>query len=297
MKIGIIVPQGWTAEYAGFSPAEAWQRTLLIAREAEQLGFESLWVFDHFQTVPEPRDEITFESFTLLTAIAAATHRASVGHLVICAGFRNPALTAKMISTLDVASGGRAVLGIGAGWKQDEWEAYGYGFPSKSERLTALRDHLEVISRMLAPGRATYDGSFASVRDAIGEPRGLQQPRIPILVGGNGRNVTWRLAARYADELNLNMLSPEDAAAALPIVQQRCEEIGRDPASLAVSMHYSRHAAVTPGAQRIDMIAGYRELGLKRIMVLLTQSVSDDQALARFAEDCRAAGASLDSAS
>ncbi len=135
-----------------------------------------------------------------------------IGQVVICTAFRNPALTAKMIGTMDVISGGRMELGIGAGWKQDEWLAYGYGFPDTKTRLAILADHLEVITRMLAPGHATYAGTHASVTDAINVPRGLQEPRVPIMVGGNGPNVTWRLAARYADELNLDWLTPDEVA-------------------------------------------------------------------------------------
>ena len=131
---------------------------------------------------------------------------------MLCAGYRNPALVAKMISTLDVVSGGRAELGLGAGWKEDEYTAYGFGFPPLRTRMQLLEDTLEIVSRMLAPGRATYDGATASVRDAINVPRGLQDPRVPILVGGNGPNRTWRLAARFADELNLDWLSPEETA-------------------------------------------------------------------------------------
>ena len=100
-----------------------------VARQADELGIESIWVFDHFHTVPRPTDEITFESFTSLAALAAVTTQVRLGHVVICSAFRNPALTAKMISTMDVISGGRMELGIGAGWKRDEWVAYGYGFP------------------------------------------------------------------------------------------------------------------------------------------------------------------------
>ncbi|HEX2221400.1 MAG TPA: LLM class flavin-dependent oxidoreductase, partial [Candidatus Limnocylindria bacterium] len=129
MRAGVIIPQGWTGEYAGRAPADAWRRSVGVAELADRLGFESIWAFDHFHTVPEPTDEITFESFTFLTALAMRTQRVRLGQIVICNGFRNPALTAKMISTLDVISGGRAELGIGAGWKRDEWEAYGYGFP------------------------------------------------------------------------------------------------------------------------------------------------------------------------
>ena len=104
MKLGMIVPQGWTGEYDGWDATAAWARSVQLARQAEDLGFESLWVFDHFHTVPRPTDEITFESFTMLAALAAHTSQARLGHVVICTGFRNPALTAKMISTMDVIS-------------------------------------------------------------------------------------------------------------------------------------------------------------------------------------------------
>src|SRR6478735_7690759 len=234
MKLGVIIPQGWTGDYDGWDPAKAWSRSVALAKQADDLGIESIWVFDHFHTIPRPTDEITFESFTSLSALAAATSRVRLGHIVICTAFRNPALTAKMISTMDVISGGRMELGIGAGWKRDEWLAYGYGFPETRERLAALADHLEVITRMLEPGKghATYQGSYAHVADVINLPKPLQQPRVPIMVGGNGQNVTWRLAAKHADELNVDGLSPDDVAGALPIIASRCEEIGRDPATL-----------------------------------------------------------------
>src|SRR3990172_6990933 len=129
MKIGVIVPQGWTGEYRGWDAVEAWARTLAVAKQSEALGFESIWLFDHFHTVPRPTLEITFEAFTALAALAAQTKRVRVGHVVLCAAYRNPALTTKMISTLDVISAGRTELGLGAGWKRDEWRAYGYRFP------------------------------------------------------------------------------------------------------------------------------------------------------------------------
>ena len=112
MKLGVIVPQGWTGEYAGVEPREAWRRTVDIARRAEQAGADSLWLFDHFHTTPDPTDEITFEAFTTLTALAAATDRAGLGHIVSCAGYRNPALQAKMLATMDVISGGRMTAGV-----------------------------------------------------------------------------------------------------------------------------------------------------------------------------------------
>jgi len=128
VKIGAIVPQGWVGEYDGWEPLDAWRRTTEVARQADRLGFESIWLFDHFHTVPRPTDEITFESFTSLAALAALTDRVRLGHIVICTGFRNPALTAKMISTMDTISGGRMELGIGAGWAKSEYDMVGIPF-------------------------------------------------------------------------------------------------------------------------------------------------------------------------
>jgi F420-dependent oxidoreductase-like protein len=293
MKIGIVLPQGWVLEYAGWEPARAWARTVALARQAELLGFDSVWLFDHFQTFPRPADELTFEAFTALSAVAALTSRVRLGHLVLCAGYRNPALVAKMIGTLDVISGGRTELGIGAGWKEDEFRAYGYGFPPLRYRLGLLADSLEVISRMLGPGHATFVGEHAGASDAINLPKGLQMPRVPIMVGGNGPKVTWRLAARYADELNLDNVGPEDVPAMLPVIRSRCEEVGRDPASLRVSCLTQRRRADTPGAARREQLASYREAGLDRVMLMLRSSVDHDEALEMLAEDALAAGADL----
>jgi F420-dependent oxidoreductase-like protein len=293
VKVGVLVPQGWTGEYDGWEPRRAWERSVAVARQADRLGFESIWLFDHFHTVPRPKDEITFESFTSLSALAMATTRVRIGHLVICTGYRNPALTAKMISTMDVISDGRMELGIGAGWKRDEWVAYGYGFPDTKERLAILREHLEVITAMLGPGHATFEGERAHVRDAINVPKPLQRPRVPIMVGGNGPNVTWRLAARYADELNLDGLSPAEVVEAVPVIRSRCEEIGRDPASLAVSCHISWGNAKGAGRQRVDLLGAYRDSGIARVQALVQGSADSDEALESLAADCRAAGVPL----
>jgi F420-dependent oxidoreductase-like protein len=295
VKLGVVVPQGWTGEYDGRDPADGWARTVKVAHQVERLGFESIWLFDHFHTTPKPTDEITFESFVSLSALAALTERVRLGHIVICNGFRNPALTAKMAGTLDVVSGGRFELGIGAGWKRDEWNAYGYGFPETRARLAMLADGLEVITRMLSGDRATYEGEHASVREAINEPRGLQAPRIPIMVGGNGPSVTWRLAARFADELNLDGLSPEELRDALPVIRGRCEEIGRDPATLRVSLHawWGDDDWRTAGDRRIAYLGQLADLGVARVMGLLQASATSDEPLQSLAEDAHAAGVAL----
>jgi F420-dependent oxidoreductase-like protein len=297
MKVGVLFPQGWIGEYDGWEPLEAWRRSTAIAQQADRLGFESAWLFDHFTTTPRPTDEITFESFTSLSALAALTSRIRLGHIVACTGFRNPALTAKMISTMDTISGGRMELGIGAGWKEDEWLAYGYGFPSTKERLARLRDDLGVITAMLAGDKhehATYEGEHSHVRGAINVPKPIQRPRVPIMVGGNGPNVTWRLAARHADELNLDGMTPEEVAEALPVVRSRCEEIDRDPTSLRVSVFvWSSHFSRT-GPRRRDLLGRYRDLGIDRVMGMDLASVQGDEGLERLAEDVRSAGVELE---
>jgi F420-dependent oxidoreductase-like protein len=290
MKVGISLPQGCDREYLGVEPRRAWERTVEVAREAEELGFESLWAYDHMQVDPPPEEAPVFDPFVELSALAMATSRARLGHLVLAAAYRPAGLTGKMITTLDVVSGGRVELGIGAGWKQDEWESYGYGFPPASERLAILADHLEIITRMLQPGPVTYEGRYASMHNALHEPVGLQQPRIPIVIGGNGPNVTWRLAAKFADELNLDTLPPEDVERALPVIRSRCEEIGRDPATLRVSVHIWGAADAAAGKARRDRLRAYADLGLSRAIVQGFAAVSDRGHLERVASDVEAVG-------
>lgn len=290
MKLGISLPQGCDREYIGLDPATAWQRTVSVARLCEDAGFESLWINDHFQVDPPVVEAPVFEPFVELTGLAMVTSRARLGHLVLAAAYRNPALTAKAISTLDVISGGRAVLGIGAGWKEDEWIAYGYGFPEVKTRLAIFSDYLEVISRMLAPGPATYEGEHAHVIDAVHEPVGADGP-VPILIGGNGPNVTWRLAARFAAELNLDAQMPAQVAAALPVIRERCEEIGRDPASLKVSVYmWGPPADVRPGAERVDRLLEFADTGLDMVIVQGFYGTVDPAALDAMIEDCQATG-------
>jgi F420-dependent oxidoreductase-like protein len=292
VQVGLLIPQGWKGEYDGWDPADAWRRTVELARHAEGLGFESAWVFDHFTTVPEPTDEITFESFSTLAGLAMVTERVRLGHMVICTGFRNPALTAKLASTIDVISGGRFELGIGAGWKTDEWIAYGYGFPSTKERLGRLGDDLEVITRMLGPGRATYEGEYARVEGAINEPKGIQE-HIPVIVGGNGPNVTMRLAARFADELNLVFRPLDEVPGLMATARQRCEEIDRDPATLRLSMYIADPEVKEPGQRRVETIGRLAEMGLDRLVAFPTRYGATTDVQAAFADDVRAAGIRL----
>jgi alkanesulfonate monooxygenase SsuD/methylene tetrahydromethanopterin reductase-like flavin-dependent oxidoreductase (luciferase family) len=294
MDLGVVLPQGWLGEYRGWDHREAWQRTLALARLAEDLGFESAWVYDHFTGFSAPAPVLTFEAFSTLAAVAAVTERVRLGPLVAGAGYRNPALLAKMTGTLDVIAGGRFEIGVGAGWKRDEYEAYGYPFPPLRERMALLRDTLEVLALMLGPGegRGSYAGTQASVADPINLPRGARQPRVPIMVGGNGPEVTWRLAARYADELNLDGMGLEETQRAIPVIRSRCDEIGRDPDTLRVSAHLPWRTAPA-GRRRAEWLRSFAEAGVARAMALVPGAVDDDGELARLAEDARSAGCSM----
>ena len=237
-------------------------------------------------------DAPTFEAFALLSAIADRTRRVRLGPGVACAGFRNPALLVKMATSLDVASGGRFDLAIGSGWHEDEWRSYGYGFPSTRERLARLEETLQIASRMLEPGQATWQGERFGVNEVVAEPKGLQQPRIPIIVGGNGQKVTWRLAARFADELNLDGPTISDIRAWLPIIRQRCEEADRDPVTLPVFAKIWWDGDAGPA--RVERLQQIADLGVVRIHSHLREAADNDEPLISFAEDCRAAGPELD---
>jgi alkanesulfonate monooxygenase SsuD/methylene tetrahydromethanopterin reductase-like flavin-dependent oxidoreductase (luciferase family) len=214
-----------------------------------------------------------------------ATRNVRLGQVVTCAGFRNPALLAKMVSTMDVISGGRMILGIGAGWKEEEWRAYGYGFPDNKGRLAQLEDALAICREMFGPGRATYHGKVSSVAGAINEPKPLQEGGVPIMVGGNGRNVTWRLAAKYADELNVDAMPPDELREAMPLIRERCAEAGRDPDSLTVSVHMWRKDEERNRREPLpELIAAYADVGVSRVITLLPGIEDSDAPMEEYLE-------------
>ena len=228
MDFGIVVPQGWRMDLVGIAdPVEAYETMNRVAQEAEALGFHSIWLYDHFHTVPVPSQEVTFECWTSTAALARDTKRVRVGQIVTCNGYRNPALLAKMASTVDTLSHGRLVLGIGAGWYEHEYRAYGYAYPETAERLKRLREALQIILAMWTQEEATFEGTYYQVKGAINQPKGVQKPHIPLLIGGGGEKVTLRLVAQYADACNVG----GDIATIkhkFAVLKQHCDELGRD---------------------------------------------------------------------
>jgi F420-dependent oxidoreductase-like protein len=229
MKVGVIVPQGWRMDLVGIDdPVEAFETMTRVARTAEELGFDSIWLFDHFHTVPDPTQEMTFECWTSTAALARDTSRVRIGQMVTCNGYRNPALLAKMASTVDVLSHGRLVCGIGAGWYEHEYRAFGYEYPDAPTRLRYLREGAQVILKMWSDEEASFEGKYYHVRGAINQPKGVQKPHIPLLIGGGGEKVTLRLVAQYGDACNIGNLEPEATARKFAIIRAHCEDVGRD---------------------------------------------------------------------
>src|SRR6266853_3650808 len=205
MDFGIVVPQGWRMDLVGIAdPVEAYETMSRVAREAEAQGFHSIWLYDHFHTVPVPSQEVTFECWISTAAIARDTQRIRIGQMVTCNGYRNPTLLAKMASTVDVMSHGRLDFGIGAGWFQHEYLAYGYNYPEAPERLRYLREAVQVILAMWTQEEAVFEGKYYQVRGAINQPKGVQKPHIPLLIGGSGEKVTLKLVAQYGDACNVS---------------------------------------------------------------------------------------------
>src|SRR5882762_9592415 len=181
----------------------AYETMTHIAQTADETGFASVWLVDHFHTIPQPSQEVTFEAWTTTAALARDTKRVRVGQMVTCNGYRNPALLAKMASTVDVLSHGRLNFGIGAGWYEHEYRAYGYDYPDAPTRLRYLREAVQVILAMWTQEEAIFEGKYHQVRGAINQPKGVQQPHIPLLIGGSGEKVTLKLVAQYADACNV----------------------------------------------------------------------------------------------
>ena len=247
MRFGMFVPQGWRLDLVGIEPAQHWDTMLGLARRLDAFeDWESLWVYDHFHTVPVPSQEATHEAWTLMAAYAAATSRVRLGQMCTCMSYRNPAYLAKVAATIDVISGGRVEMGIGGGWYEHEWRAYGYGFPSAGERLGRLRDGVEIFRQMWTKGEATYAGKHYTVDGAICQPRPLQgtsvpgsaENGIPMWIAGGGEKVTLKIAAQYADYTNFDG-SPEGFAAKSAILAGHCKDIGRDPGAITRSANYN----------------------------------------------------------
>jgi F420-dependent oxidoreductase-like protein len=225
---GAFFPQGWKMELSSIEGAEnKWQTALEIGELIEDLGYDSIWLYDHFHNVPRPAHEAVFECWTVVAALSQATSRVRLGQMVGCNSYRQPSVLAKMTSTIDVMSGGRLDWGIGAGWYENEYQGYGFEFPAPKVRIGMLRECVEIVKSMWTEPETSYDGTYYKMDRAHCDPKPVQSPHPPIWIGGGGEQLTLRVVARHADVSNFGG-KPHEWAHKAEVLKQHCKDVGRD---------------------------------------------------------------------
>jgi F420-dependent oxidoreductase-like protein len=258
MRFGLFVPQGWRMDLVDIDPKDQWRAMHDVAAHADSSEvWESIWVYDHFHTVPEPSEQATHEAWTLMAAFAASTSRVRLGQMCTCMAYRQPTYLAKVAATVDVVSGGRAEMGIGAGWYEHEWRAYGYGFPRAGERIAMLDEGVQIMSQLWTTGTATLHGTHYDVDGAICRPLPLQEGGVPMWIAGGGEKKTLRIAAQHAAYTNFDG-SLEGFRHKSEVLAGHCKDLGRDFDSITRSANYNvvigRDEAEVQ--QRLDWIRG-----------------------------------------
>ena len=226
LRFGLRVPQDVT-DFAELRD---------IAQTAEQLGYHSLWLYDHFYHFPVPDNVTILEPWTLMSVLAGGTKTIRIGTLVLCNGYRPPALLAKMAATLDVLSGGRLEFGYGAGWHSEEFAGYGYDFPAVPTRIRQMEEGLTVIKKLWSDERASFAGKFYQLNEAFCQPKPVQQPHPPITIGGGGEQLLLRAVARHADIWNYFPAPLPEYEHKAQVLDEHCRKLGRDPQSVERSL-------------------------------------------------------------
>ncbi|WP_438354313.1 LLM class F420-dependent oxidoreductase [Microbacterium sp. CJ88] len=268
MRFGTFIPQGWRFDLVGIEPADHWRVMSGLAQRADEGPWESLWVYDHFHTTPVPSEEATHEAWTLMSAFAAVTDRIRLGQMCTCMAYRNPAYLAKVAATVDLISGGRVEMGIGGGWYEHEWRAYGYGFPEIKDRLGMLREGVEIMHQAWTTGTATLDGKHYQVDGAIVRPLPVQEGGIPFWIAGGGEKVTLKIAAKYASYTNFTG-SIEEFVHKSEVLRGHCEALGRDVDEITRSSNANTIVAATE-AEADDRLAA--------VIARLTPHVGEERA-------------------
>ncbi|WP_418277837.1 TIGR03560 family F420-dependent LLM class oxidoreductase [Isoptericola jiangsuensis] len=260
MRFGLFIPQGWRMSLTDVPPEQHWQTMLSLLHYADNAAageavpggawaWESVWVYDHFHTVPVPSTEATHEAWSLMAAFAASSQRVRLGQMCTCMAYREPTYLAKVASTVDAISGGRVEMGIGAGWYEHEWRAYGYGFPGAGDRLRALDEGVQIMANMWRTGSSgRFDGERYQVDGALCHPQPLQTlpvgaggaevPSIPLWIAGGGEKKTLRIAAQHAQYTNFAG-DPETFDHKSRILEQHCADVGTDFGAITRSANYN----------------------------------------------------------
>ena len=313
VDFGVFVPQGWRMDLVEIEdPVEQYEAMTQVAKVADETrAYDSIWLYDHFHTVPTPEKETVFECWTSTAGLTRDTRNVKVGQMVTCNGYRNPALLAKMASTIDAMSGGRLICGLGAGWYEHEWKAYGYGFPEVPERMRAFKEACEIVHRMWTEDDVVLDGEFYTVDKPINEPKGASSPHPPLWIGGGGEKVTLKLVARWGDACNVNS-DVGTLKHKFGVLRDHCENIGRDyeeiTRSTSVNVYlldegedpkkateqarmcrsyeeYSKEFIVGTPDQVVETLQPKVEVGVEYFIVYMPRVAYDPTPVERFAEE------------
>jgi F420-dependent oxidoreductase-like protein len=238
MQFGLFIPQGWRLDLVDIPVERQWEVMRDLAAYADNGAWDSLWVYDHFHTVPLPTSEATHEAWSLMAAYAASTSRIKLGQMCTAMSYRNPVYLAKAAATTDVISGGRAQMGIGGGWYEHEWRAYGYGFPSAGVRLARLDEGVQIMRDAWRDGVVTFAGKEYQADGAIVQPKPLQPNGIPLWIAGGGEKKTLRIAAKYAQYTNFTP-DPDEFKHKSEILAQHCSDVGTDFDAIVRSANFT----------------------------------------------------------
>jgi F420-dependent oxidoreductase-like protein len=247
MQFGLFIPQGWRLDLVGIPPERHWDVMRELAAYADDRAWDSLWVYDHFHTVPVPTAEATHEAWSLMAAYAASTSRIKLGQMCTAMSYRNPVYLSKVAATVDVISGGRLQLGIGGGWYEHEWRAYGYGFPSAGVRLARLDEGVQIMRDAWRDGVVTFSGAHYQADAAIVQPKPLQRGGIPMWIAGGGEQKTLRIAAKYAQYTNFTP-EPEAFKRKSEILAEHCRDVGTDFDAIVRSANFTAVVGDTDAA-------------------------------------------------
>jgi F420-dependent oxidoreductase-like protein len=304
MRFGAFVPQGWRLDLGDVPVARQWDTMVAAARVAEDVGFESVWVYDHFHTFPDLSHQSTWEAWTVMAGLAEATGGIRLGQMCTANSYRSPAYLAKITSCIDVMSGGRLDVGIGAGWYDHEYRGYGYDFPKASVRIGMLDEAVQILKAMWTDDDVTFDGTYYRLDGAINRPKPLQDPHPPLWIAGGGEQLTLRTVARYGDYANY-FGDPEVFGHKTDALRGHCEAVGRDMAEITLTRNvdcliaatdaeveakleqwnkpgsqskeeWRKNALVGTPAQVVDQVAAAGELGIAYTLVYFVDATWGD---------------------
>jgi F420-dependent oxidoreductase-like protein len=274
VRFGAFVPQGWRLDLVGIDRVQQWATMSGVARTLETAGFESAWVYDHFHTVPIATQEETYEAWSLMAALAAVTSRIRLGQMCTCNSYRHPSYLAKVAASIDVISGGRVEMGIGAGWYEEEYVGYGYEFAKASTRLGQLDEGVQIMQRLWTEDVVHFEGRHYELDGAICRPKPIQEPHIPIWVAGGGEQLTLRTAARYAQYTNFG-IDLESFIHKSHVLRDHCQAEGTDYEAIVRSKNFNIICAATE-AEVDDKLAWLKDKYLNYVPESRAQSQVDE---------------------